>query len=93
MGLSKLLQVKPSKIKTKLDIDKCLIKEAKEKRKRKGERRLREELRQGYSVNKELDKETEEDFKNTLLDGIEGRVRKHRSEVLRRKVGKVGVKQ
>ena len=44
MGLSKLLQIKPSKIKTKLNIDKCLMNEAKEKRKRKGERRLREDI-------------------------------------------------
>jgi len=87
MGLSKLLQVKPSKIKTKLDIDKCLIEEAKEKRKRKGERRLREELRQGYSANRELDRETEKDFKDTLLDGVENRVRRHREEALRRKTG------
>ena len=42
MKFSKLLQVKSSKIKTKLDISKCLMNEAKEKRKRKGERRLRE---------------------------------------------------
>ena len=42
MKFSKLLQIKPSRIKTKLDIDKCLINKAKEKRKRKGERRLRE---------------------------------------------------
>lgn len=41
MGLSKLLRIKPSRIKTKLDIDECLINEAKEKRKRKGERRIR----------------------------------------------------
>jgi len=44
MGLSKLLQIKPSKIKTKLNIDKCLMNEAKEKRKRKGERILRENI-------------------------------------------------
>ena len=43
MRLSKLLQIKPSRIKTKLDIDECLINEAKEKRKRKGERRIRED--------------------------------------------------
>jgi len=60
MKFSKLLQVKPSRIKTKLNIDKCLMNEAKEKRKRKGERRLREDID-----------------------------RKHRSEVLRRKHGKI----
>jgi hypothetical protein len=59
MKLSKLLQVKPSRIKTKLNIDECLINEAKEKRKRKGERRIRKD-----------------------------RERKHRSEVLRRKIGR-----
>jgi len=59
MGLSKLLQVRPSRIKTKLNISKCLINEAREKRKRKGERRLREDIN-----------------------------RKHRSEVLRRKIGR-----
>lgn len=42
MKFSKFLQVKPSRTKTKLNIDKCLINEAKEKRKRKGERRIRE---------------------------------------------------
>ena len=58
MNLSKLLQVKPSKIKTtKLDIDKYLKDEAERKRIRKGMRRIREQ-----------------------------RERKHRSEVLRRKI-------
>ena len=42
MGLSKLLQVKPSRIKTKLDISECLINEAKEKRKRKNKKRLKD---------------------------------------------------
>ena len=43
MGLSKLLQVKPSRIKTKLDIDKHLKDEAERKRIRKGMRRIREQ--------------------------------------------------
>jgi len=44
MKFSKLLQVKPSKIKTtKLDIDKYLKDEAERKRIRKGMRRIREQ--------------------------------------------------
>ena len=43
MGLSKLLRVKPSRIKTKLDIDKRLINEAERKRIRKGLRRIIEQ--------------------------------------------------
>ena len=42
MGLSKSLRVKSSRIKTKLNIDKCLIKEAEEKRERKNGKRIRD---------------------------------------------------
>jgi len=42
MGLSKLLQVRPSRIKSKLDIDKCLMNEAREKRERKNGKRIRD---------------------------------------------------
>lgn len=48
MGLSKLLQIKPSRIKTKLDIDKYFKDEAERKRIRKGMRRLREDRERSH---------------------------------------------